>query len=137
VTRHDLFPFSISAGFLLLVAALAFWLSSCDHGANIPIDPIDCVDSVTDECVPEVIEEFCAPECEVCLTRKQYAINLRYWYDKGVDSVVCEEPPPAECFVRETEKVCVQYRHGRCCKWEHVTTFEPIDCPDPEEVEVP
>lgn len=35
-----------------------------EHGSNIPIDPPSCVDSVTDECVPEVIEEFCT-ECNV------------------------------------------------------------------------
>ena len=44
---------------------------------------------------------------------------------------------PVPAFERVTEKACVQYRHGRCCKWEHVTTFEPIDCPDPDEVVVP
>lgn len=27
-------------------------------------------------------------------------------------------------------------RHGRCCEWEKVIAFEPIDCPEPEEVVV-
>jgi len=112
------FPFIIAAGFIVLVGGLAMWLSSCHSGSEIPIDPT-CVELVTDECVPEVIEEF----CDVC-----------------PDPVICPPPvvcPPPECFVRETEKVCVRWRDHRCCEWDHVTTFVPVDCPEPEEVEVP
>lgn len=115
------FPFLISAGFLVLVGGLAIWLSACNPGSEIPIDPT-CVEQVTDECVPEVIAEFC-DECETC-----------------PPPVICPPPvvcPPPACFVKHVEKVCVRERHGRCCEWEKVITFEPIDCPEPEEVEVP
>lgn len=118
-------PFLVAAGFLGLVAFIAVVLSSfagCNdgrnHGANIPIDPT-CVELVTDECVPEVIEEF----CDVC-----------------PPPVICPPPvvcPPDRCFVKHVEKVCIKERWGRCCEWDKVITFEPIDCPEPEDIEVP
>lgn len=105
-------PFLLAAAFLVGVAFLAT-LTGCNNGSEIPIDPT-CVDQVTDECVPEVIAEFC-DVCETC-----------------PPPVVCPPPTPPQCFVAETEKVCVQRRHGRCCKWEKVVTYRPIDCTDLE-----
>lgn len=54
------------AAMVLSVASGVF--VGCDHGSNIPIYPeATCVELVTDECVPEVIAEFCE-DCETCET---------------------------------------------------------------------
>lgn len=60
-------PFLLSACFLLAVALVATLLSGCD-GNHIIGDLPTCVDLVTDECVPEVVTEFCpvVVECETC-----------------------------------------------------------------------
>ena len=78
-------PFLLSACFLLAVAIVAALLSGCD-GNHIIGDLPTCVELVTDECVPEIIEEFCEPveECETC--------------------EVCE--PAEECETCETCEVC-------------------------------
>lgn len=108
------------AAMVLSVASGVF--VGCDHGSNIPIYPeATCVELVTDECVPEVIAEFCeectsetditlreaaayrrgfaagvaSVECEVCVVCVD-----RYdeGFTDGVDSVVCECPtwPPED-----------------------------------------
>ena len=118
-------PFLLSACFLLAVALIATILSGCGStcdglGSCIPIgeepEPPTCVEQVTDECVPEVIEEFC-PDT-----------GLAYWdgYRDGIQRgrcsvdpclegcpriivdlpvVNCDEPPVDECdpVIVETE----------------------------------
>lgn len=118
-------PFLAGVAFLGGVALLAVMASTmfggCNSGSEIPIDPT-CIELVTDECVPEVIAEFC-DECETC-----------------PPPVVCPPPrvcPPPACFVKHVEKVCVRERYGRCCEWEKAITFEPIDCPEPDTIVVP
>ena len=60
------------------VFVLAILLLGCDHGANIPIDPID-------PCMVEGVEE-CCPECSDCMD------EYNQGYSDGQDGVVCPEP---------------------------------------------
>lgn len=107
-------------GVLALFLVALTTLAGCNKGSEIPIDPIiDC--EVADECVETVIDEFCV-DCP--------------------DPVVCPEPTPPECFVRHVERVkvcprtyCLKWGDD-CCTYEKVVTFEPIACPEPEDVVV-
>ena len=91
--------------------------------ANIPIDPLTCVELVSDECVPEVIEAFCE-DCDLEATYNEgygdgfaaaselcdiegsyldgynagYAAGYDAGFADGVESVVCECPtwPPED-----------------------------------------
>jgi hypothetical protein len=110
---------------IILIAGLALFTFGCD-GNHIIGDLPSCIDSVTDECVPEVVAEFCdegevcnvcfssdeAREhdirlCKTCMGRVEcdldrydegYAAGYADGFADGVDSVVCECPtwPPAE-----------------------------------------
>ena len=82
---------------LLLVAVISF--SGCDGGIPIGEAPT-CVDLVTDECVPEVIEEFCPPapefECPegyICLTRAEFDEYSTGLCEFCEDQVECPAPP--------------------------------------------
>lgn len=109
---------------IILIAGLALFAFGCD-GNHIIGDLPNCIDSVTDECVPEVIEEFCDPcdpACDICQTwdeaREQdarlckicmgnayqpaydegFAAGYDAGFADGVDSVTCECPtwPPED-----------------------------------------
>lgn len=85
-------------GAALLAVLLLAWVAGC--GSNIPIgEAPTCVDLVTDECVPEVVEEFCTPNAP-CDERGAY----RRGFAAGVVSVVPDECPVCEeCTIGEDD----------------------------------
>jgi hypothetical protein len=88
---------TLLAGGILLVALN---LPGCG-GSNIPIgEEPTCTDLVTDECVPEVIEEFCStqstPEELLTLHVEQYERG----FEDGVASVEFECPDGYICLSR-------------------------------------
>ena len=118
------------------IAFIGTWLflgtQGCNSGSAIPIDPIPtCVELVTDDCVDEVVDEFCSP----CNARQEF---LRGWYigfRAGVDSVVCETPDDIDEDCDDDDHKTV---HKRCrgeghhsALWDEDCGDDPI-CPEPE-----
>ena len=116
VERGELFAaFSlvVSIGVVLAVASFA---AGCGGGSKISVGDCEdfpdaeycqepsCVEQVTDECVPEVVEEFCA-ECETC--------------------EVCPEPEYINvCFRKRV--ICDKTYFRPSCK----TRFIKVECPE-------
>jgi hypothetical protein len=101
MTKNNL-PMWIVFGAAMVLSVTAGVFVGCDHGSNIPIgEEPTCVELVTDECVPEVIEEFCE-ECtsETDITLRE-AAAYRRGFAAGVASVECEVcevcPDPPVC----------------------------------------
>ena len=100
----------------ILIVLASTMLAGCNNGSNIPIDPT-CVELVTDECVPEVVEEFCdvCPPPVICPPIR-----------------VCPDPETVY-LCKERIKVCPKtfcYKWGGdCCHYE--TTW--VECEGPEE----
>lgn len=85
------------------VAIFAVLLSSCNNGSEIPFDPT-CVELVTDECVAEVIEEFCPLPVRECFTVTHEKV----------------------CVDRDTRQKCGWDWWNRECHYEEVLT--PVEC---------
>jgi len=104
----------LALAFMLLAwaAILGTLVSGCDGNHIIGEEPT-CVELVTDECVPEIIEEFCEPaeECETCEVCE----------DQCVEPVDCDDYPdwiprghlPKECRGKGPDK----------CERVHVSTL--------------
>lgn len=85
---------------VVLGAVCALMLFGCNdgrnHGSNIPINPEPtCVELVTDECVPEIIEEFCE-DCETCETCEVCEVCEVCETCEVCEICTCPEPP--ECY---------------------------------------
>lgn len=81
-----------AVGFVVLLIVIVNAIAGC--GSNIPIgEAPTCTDLVTDECVPEVVEEFCStpstPEELLTLHVEQYERGFLDGITVGADA--CEE----------------------------------------------
>ena len=100
----------------LLFAVLAFGVIGCNqpNGGCIGDEDLTCVELVTDECVPEVIEEFCT-DCDLDAAYNE-------GYNDGRDSVVCDDDDSDECEEPSYEAICKRLPYGIRkkqpeCKW--------------------
>ena len=82
----------LALAFMLLAwaAILGTIVSGCD-GNHIIGDPPTCAALVTDECVPEVIEEFCEEPPPICYTRDEAREHDRRLCLTCMNNVVCDD----------------------------------------------
>ena len=114
VKRGELTGFFTFAA-AILFAFLVTWVAGCG-GSNIPIgDEPTCADLVTDECVPEVVEEFCEELPPICYTRDEAREHDRRLCLTCMNNVVCDEPEPVHCeiVVVVGEWSCDDFEDGR------------------------
>ena len=125
------------AGIAFIGTCLFLGTQGCNSGSEIPIDPIPtCVELVTDDCVPEVIAEFCeecTSETDISLReRRAYLRGFDDGFERGVESVVCETTDPVceDDIDEDCEDDRHKNAHKRCRGKGHHSALFDDDCGD-------
>jgi hypothetical protein len=89
---------------LVLAGLLSVWALACEHGSLSYIDgePPTCVELVTDECVPEVVAEFCdVTHCEIVVVTECPDVDVVETDTDTCDLSVPVGHRPIECRGRD------------------------------------